>query len=171
MRIDVVRGSLLDQDVEVIVNAANTGMRGGGGIDGAIHRLAGPGLMEELREVAPNGAKTGEVVVTGGHASPFQYIFHTPGPIWRGGRNGESQLLATCYRNCMLKANELGVKRLGFCSISTGVYGYPILKASKVAVGTVQETPNDLDLVLFAMFGAEEYAVFRKTLHEMNVES
>ena len=167
MNIEVVRGSLLDQDVEIIVNAANTAMRGGGGIDSAIHQAAGLNLLEELKLVAPEGAQTGDVIVTGAHNLPFKHIFHTAGPIWSDGRHKESQLLATCYRNCILKANELGVKRLGFCSISTGVYRYPILKASKVAIKTVLETETDLDTVIFAMYGAEEYAVFRRTLAEM----
>src|SRR3569832_165865 len=138
MRIDVRRGSLLDQtDVEAIVNSANNGMRGGGGIDGAIHHAAGPGLLEELRRIAPNGCSTGDVVVTAGHKLPFQHIFHTPGPPWKGGGKGEAALLASCYRRCLEEAQARSLTSIGFCSISTGIYGYPLTEAAEVALGTV----------------------------------
>src|ERR1700691_1505715 len=99
--IEVVRGSVTDQDVDAIVNAANTSMRGGGGIDGRIHRSAGTGMMDELIKGAPHGAKTGQVVVTGGHNLKQHFVFHTPGPVWRGGGSGEPELLASCYRGCL----------------------------------------------------------------------
>ncbi|AIE85066.1 macro domain-containing protein [Fimbriimonas ginsengisoli] len=160
--IEVVRGSLLEQDVEAIVNAANTAMRGGSGIDGAIHRAAGKELIGELMRVAPHGAKAGKVVVTPGFKTGFRYIFHTAGPIWRGGLNGEPALLADCYRNATLEAERLGVRTLGFCSISTGVYSYPLERAAPIALNTVRETATNLDRVVFAMFGEKEYEVFAK---------
>src|SRR4051794_19957646 len=107
----VVAGSLLDQDVDAIVNAANTAMRGGGGIDGAIHSAAGPGLLAELVRVAPDGAPTGSVVVTAGHRLRQRHVFHTPGPFWREGTRGEPALLAACYRECTRAADRLGLSR------------------------------------------------------------
>lgn len=161
-QIEVVRGSLLDQDVEAIVNAANTAMRGGGGIDGAIHRAAGRELLNELMRVAPHGARTGQVVVTPGFLTGFRYILHTPGPIWRGGLNREPDLLAACYRNATVEAERLGVKALGFPSISTGIYGFPIERAAPIALQAIREAANDLDRIVLAMFGEREYEVFSR---------
>jgi len=158
--IEIVRGSLLDQDVDAIVNAANTMMRGGGGIDGAIHRAAGPKLLLELQKVAPRGCRTGEVVVTGGHATPFKFILHTPGPIWRGGGANEDDLLASCYRKSVERAAELGVRSLAFPSISTGAYGFPIDRAAPIALRAVREGDAKLDRIVFAMFGAHEHQAF-----------
>ncbi|MGV3616183.1 MAG: macro domain-containing protein [Fimbriimonas sp.] len=160
--IEIVRGSLLDQDVEAIVNAANTSMRGGSGLDGQVHRLAGKGLIEELMRVAPHRCRTGKVIVTGGQATPFRYILHTPGPVWRGGISGEEALLADCYRNATLKAQDLGVRTLGFASISTGIYRYPLERAATLALRVVRETVTTLERVVFAMYGAEEYEAFLK---------
>jgi O-acetyl-ADP-ribose deacetylase (regulator of RNase III) len=167
----VVSGSVAKQDVDVIVNAANTGMRGGGGIDGVIHSLAGPKMLAELKAVAPHGAKTSEVVVTGAHNLPQKYIFHVAGPVWHGGATGEADLLAACYRNATVKANELGVSSIAFCSISTGVYGYPVDAAAKIAVETVCNTLStfprtSLRTVVFAMYGANEERVFAHVLAE-----
>ena len=117
--ISVVRGSLLDQSVDVIVNAANTLMRGGGGIDGIIHQRAGFRMLLELQRVAKHGCETGEVVITPGFDLPQKWVIHTPGPIWRGGAENEDELLASCYSNSMLKAVEVGAESIGFCSIST----------------------------------------------------
>lgn len=165
MKIEIRRGSLLDQhDVEAIVNAANNGMRGGGGIDGAIHHAAGPGLLAELRELAPNGCPTGEVVVTGGHLLPFKNIFHTPGPVWKGGNRDEPDLLASCYRRCLEEADRLGLTSIGYCSISTGIYGYPIELAAPVALHTVTSTSTGVEHVVFAMFGAAEFGAFNRAL-------
>jgi len=110
--IEIVRGSVVDQDVDAIVNAANTAMQGGGGIDGAIHRAAGRGLLAELRKVAPNGAKTGAAVLTGGHNLKQPYIIHTPGPVWKGGGAKEAEKLAMCYRSCLEKAEGKGLKSI-----------------------------------------------------------
>lgn len=168
-RIQVLRGSLLDQDVEAIVNAANTSMRGGGGIDGAVHRAAGPELLEELIRVAPHGARTGQVVATGGHRTGFKYIFHTPGPVWRGGVQGEEQLLTNCYRNSLEAASQRSVKSLGFCSVSTGIYGFPLHRAAPIALRTATDwleahSETSLERIVFAMFAAAEYEAFVQAL-------
>ena len=165
----LVRGSVLEQDVDAVLNAANTGMRGGGGLDGAVHRAAGPGLLEELRLKAPSGAPTGAVIVTEGYASGFRHLLHTPGPVWKGGSKGEPDALAACYRNALDAAHDLGLTSLGLPSISTGIYGYPLYKAAPVAVATVREWVDahgetSLVRVVFAMFGGEEYAQFKKAL-------
>lgn len=173
--ITVVRGSVLDQDVDAIVNAANTAMRGGGGVDGAIHRAAGPGLLEELIRVAPHGAPTGTAVLTRGHNLKQPYIIHTPGPVWRGGHHGEPDLLASCYRSCLETAERQGLQSLAFCSISTGVYGYPLEQAAPLALGVVRDYlrahPNtSIRRVVFAMFGEKEYEVFSQALAKMEGE-
>ena len=165
----LVRGSVLEQDVEAIVNAASVGMRGGGGLDGAVHHAAGPALLAELREKVPSGSPTGSVVVTGGHNTPFKAILHTPGPVWKGGSRGEPDALAACYRNCLAAAHELGLASLGLPSISTGIYGYPIDKAAPLVVRTVRDWvaaqgETSLERIVFAMFGGEEYQAFRKEL-------
>jgi len=154
MNIEIRRGSLLDQhDVDVIVNAANRSMRGGGGIDGAIHRAAGPGLLAELIEKCPQGCPAGEVVVTGAHNLLFRYI-------WRGGNDGEPEVLASCYRRCLEEAAKLKLASIGFCSISTGVFGYPVQAAAQIALRTVLDSAAPLDRVVFAMFGSDEYGEF-----------
>lgn len=163
--IRVVRGSLLDQKVDVIVNAANTAMRGGGGIDGAIHAAAGLGLLEELQRVAPGGCRAGKVVVTTAHRLPYKAIIHTPGPYWRGGKNGEAEVLASCYRNALQVAADRGFQSIGFCSISTGIYGYPLDDAAKVAMDSITGALTEdgpIQEVVFAMFGANEFEVFSK---------
>jgi O-acetyl-ADP-ribose deacetylase (regulator of RNase III) len=167
--ISLVRGSVLDLDVDAVLNAANIGMRGGGGLDGAVHHAAGPGLLTELREKVPTGAPTGSVVVTGGHASGFKALLHTPGPVWKGGSKGEPDALAACYRNALQAAHDLGLSSLGLPSISTGIYGYPIERAAPVAVRTVREwvAANEgcsLGRIVFAMFGENEYRIFQKEL-------
>lgn len=170
--IEVVRGSVTDQDVDAIVNAANTGMRGGGGIDGRIHSAAGRGLLEELERVAPNGAKTGTAVITHAHNLPHKHIIHTPGPRWHGGAKGEPELLASSYRECLRKADENDLESIAFCSISTGVYGYPIDEAALLAVETVMEylkqnRQTHLRRVVFAMYGEKEYEEFASALDEI----
>jgi O-acetyl-ADP-ribose deacetylase (regulator of RNase III) len=166
--IEVVRGSVLDQDVDAIVNAANTMMRGGGGIDGVIHRAAGDGLLEELRRVAPKGSSTGEAIVTGGHDLKQQYIIHVAGPIYRNYDPDEAaHLLAACYANALQAAEERALTSIGFCSISTGVYGYPLEEAAPVALVTTkkyfQDNDSTIQRVIFAMFTAREFEVFLQT--------
>ena len=174
--IEIVRGGVVDQDVDAIVNAANTAMRGGGGIDGVIHRAAGRGLMAELEKAAPNGAKTGAAVITGGHNLKQPHIIHTPGPVWKGGGAKEAEKLAMCYRSCLEKAAEKGLKSIAFCSISTGIYGYPLDKAASVALGTVSEYLDShpdtlLERVVFAMYQAPEYQAFTKAWDAIQAEA
>jgi O-acetyl-ADP-ribose deacetylase (regulator of RNase III) len=171
--LEVVRGSVIDQDTDAIVNAANTGMRGGGGVDGAIHDAAGPGLVNELMRVAPHGAKTGTAVVTRGHNLMQKYIIHTPGPVWNGGQNGEEELLESCYRSCMERAGELRIASIAFCSISTGIYRFPLERAAEIAVRAVVEyleshPETALRKVVFAMFKDTEYDAFSEALAAMD---
>lgn len=167
--VEVVRGGVQTQSVDAIVNAANTKMQGGSGVDGAIHRAAGKALMAELRQVAPNGAKVGEVVVTGAHALPQKHIFHVAGPVWNDGKSGEADKLAACYRNCLDAAEKRGLESVAFCSISTGIYGYPIANAAPEAVATVTDwldshPETSLRRVVFAMFHQPEFDVFTAAL-------
>lgn len=173
--IEVVSGSVIEQDVEAIVNAANTAMRGGGGVDGAIHRAAGRQLMNELIRVAPHGAKTGTAVITPGFALKQDYVIHTPGPVWNGGQNGEPEKLAASYRACLELADKKGVKSIAFCSISTGVYHYPLGQAAPLALETVAEYLNEhldtcLTRVVFAMYQDAEYAAYRDALAHLEAE-
>jgi O-acetyl-ADP-ribose deacetylase (regulator of RNase III) len=137
MKIDVQRGSIIEMDVEVIVNAANKTLLGGGGVDGVIHRAAGPGLLEECRTLG--GCDVGDAKPTGAHWLNYRFIFHTVGPIWRGGQHDEPTLLASCYRRCVALAEELGVKSLAFPAISTGAYAFPSDIAAGIAVATLLE--------------------------------
>ena len=162
--ISVVRCSLLDLDVDVIVNAANTLMRGGGAIDGMIHQRAGFKRLLELQRVAPRGCETGVVVITPGFDLHQRWVIHTPGPIWRGGDDQEDELLANCYRNSMLKAKEVGASSIGFCSISTGVYGFPLERAAPIAFESIIPHAEHFERVVFAMFGAREHQVFHNSL-------
>ena len=164
LNISVVRGSLLDIDADIIVNAANTLMRGGGGIDGLIHQRSGFKMLLELQRVAKHGCETGEVVITPGFDLPHKWVIHTPGPIWRGGTENEDELLANCYSNSMLKAIEIGANSIAFCSISSGVYGFPIERAAPIAIKAVIPYAQDLDSVTFAMFGASEFQAFNDAL-------
>ncbi len=148
MGVEVFEGSILDVSSDAIVNAANRSLLGGGGVDGVIHRAAGPGLLEECRKLG--GCEPGEVRATGAHNLPFRYILHTVGPIWRGGTNGEEAILASCYRNCIALALELGLSSLAFPAISTGAYGYPPEKAARVAA-TECVRAKGLDVILVAM--------------------
>ena len=171
--VEVVHGGVVEQDVEAIVNAANTAMRGGGGVDGVIHRAAGRGLMDELRKVAPNGAKTGSAVLTGGHNLKQPYILHTPGPVWKGGANHEPDKLASCYRSCLELADKKGLQSIAFCSIATGIYSYPLDQAAPLAVRTVAEyltahPDTSLTRVVFAMYQQGEFTIFSKALDELN---
>jgi O-acetyl-ADP-ribose deacetylase (regulator of RNase III) len=163
--IEIVRGAVYDQDVDVIVNAANTSMRGGGGVDGAIHREAGPSPLQELEEAAPDGAKTAEVVVTGAHDLPQEKIFHVAGPVWRGGGQGEAEHLGACYRNCLEQLNAARLESIAFCSISTGVYGFPLGSAAEIALGEARrfrrsEETGNVRQIVFALYGQDEYDVF-----------
>ncbi|WP_281725786.1 O-acetyl-ADP-ribose deacetylase [Lachnoclostridium phocaeense] len=158
-----VRGDITKlTDVDAIVNAVNTSLLGGGGVDGAIHRAAGPGLLEECRTL--HGCRTGEARITGAYRLPCQYVIHTPGPVWRGGRYNERELLSSCYRSCLELAVEKGVRRIAFPSISTGVYHFPVEEAAGIAVRTAREFarehPGKLELVEWALFDDRTWQIY-----------
>lgn len=164
--IEIIKGSVIDQDVDVVVNAANTALRGGGGIDGVIHKVAGKPLMAELIKVAPNGTKTGSAVLTKGFGLKQPYILHTPGPVWKGGGANEAIKLASCYRSCLEKADAKKLLSIAFCSISTGIYGYPIGEAAPLALRTVIEfldthPETTLERIVFALYMEPEYRAFK----------
>lgn len=135
--IEVVVGDITTMSFGAIVNAANSSLLGGGGVDGAIHRAAGPELVHECRLLG--GCKTGQAKVTRGYRLPADHIVHTVGPVWRGGDNGEPELLASCYRESLLAAQGVGASTIGFPAISTGIYGYPVEQAAEIAVGTIRD--------------------------------
>ncbi|MBT6116459.1 MAG: O-acetyl-ADP-ribose deacetylase [Rhodospirillaceae bacterium] len=163
-RLSVVEGDITRLSVDAIVNAANETLLGGGGVDGAIHRAAGPGLLEECR--ALGGCPTGEARITAGHRLPARHVIHTVGPVWQGGGADEDRLLAACYRNSLDLARDRGVKSIAFPAISTGVYRFPLARAAAIAVRTVRaETAGSgIESVIFACFGAEAAAVYEAAL-------
>ena len=166
--IRAVRGDITKiNDVDAIVNAANTTLLGGGGVDGAIHRTAGPDLLKECRTLG--GCETGKAKITGAYNLPCKYVIHTPGPIWRGGRQGERELLTSCYRSCLELAVENGIRKIAFPSISTGVYHFPIKEAADIAVQTARrfaaEHPGSLDLVEWVLFDDHTMQVYTEAVN------
>lgn len=161
----MVLGDITEQKVDAIVNAANTTLLGGGGVDGAIHRAAGPELLEECRKIG--GCPTGEARITKGHKLPAKFVIHTVGPVWYGGKNEEDELLRKCYINSMTLAEHAGVKSLAFPSISTGAYHFPIGRAAGIAVETVMgnlKTMQGIEKVVFVCFSKADYAVYEHML-------
>jgi len=164
-RIVVVEGDITKQEVEAIVNAANSTLMGGGGVDGAIHRAAGPGLVEECRRLG--GCPTGQAKMTRGHNLPAKWVIHTVGPVWHGGTRGEDELLASCYRNSLQLAVEIGIHSIAFPAISTGAYGFPLERATAIAVSEVRsflEKNPSLEKVVFVCFGKYTHECYLKAV-------
>jgi len=173
-KISLVHGDITDMDTDAVVNAANQTLMGGGGVDGAIHRRGGPKILEECKRIRstewPDGLPTGKAVITSGGNLKAKYVIHTVGPVWRGGICGEPELLAEAYRNSLRLAVSKGLKTIAFPSISTGAYGYPIEKASQIALATVKEflqMGDKLDRVLFVLFTRRDLEIYKEAAKEM----
>ena len=162
-RVQIVEGDITKQEVDAIVNAANTSLLGGGGVDGAIHRAAGPELLEETRKIG--GCSTGEARGSKGYRLPAKWVIHTVGPVWKGGHKNEETLLASCYKNSFKAAEDLGVKTIAFPSISTGAYGFPLERATEIALGETKkslEANKTLTKVVFVCFGEKAYNTYQE---------
>jgi O-acetyl-ADP-ribose deacetylase (regulator of RNase III) len=162
-RIEIIEGDITKQEVDAIVNAANTSLLGGGGVDGAIHRAAGPGLLDETRKIG--GCPTGEARVSKGYRLPARWVIHTVGPVWAGGHKNEENLLANCYKNSLRAAVEHGVKTMAFPSISTGAYRFPLDRATEIAMIETKEfleTDKTIEKVIFVCFGEKALKTYRE---------
>ena len=171
MKIEIVQGDITQQQVDAIVNAANTSLLGGGGVDGAIHRAGGPEILEECRKIVAKqgGCKTGEAVITTGGNLPAKYVIHTVGPVWNGGKKDEPAKLASCYHNSLTLAVRNNIRSIAFPNISTGVYGYPKKEAAAVAVAAVKEflaTTDQIDTVNFVCFDEENLHLYQQLLND-----
>ena len=164
-KIEIIQGDITKLDVDAIVNAANTSLLGGGGVDGAIHRAAGPELLAECRSLG--GCRPGEAKITRGYRLPARFVIHTVGPVWSGGKHREPEILANCYRNSLQLAVENAIKTIAFPAISCGAYGYPISDAAQIALKTVRDflaTDDRIDKVIFVLWGDDIYDAYRQLL-------
>jgi O-acetyl-ADP-ribose deacetylase (regulator of RNase III) len=167
-RIEIIDGDITKLKMDAIVNPANTSLLGGGGVDGAIHRAAGPELLEECRTL--NGCPTGEAKITKGHKLPAKWVIHTVGPRWHGGQRHEEQLLANCYRNALALTEKHGIRTIAFPSISTGAYGYPIENACRIALTEIRnflEGNTSVEKVIFVCFGKKDHQVYLAAAQEI----
>jgi len=175
-RVSLVQGDITKMDVDAVVNAANSTLMGGGGVDGAIHRAGGPAILEECRSLRatkwPEGLPTGEAVMTTGGKLRAMSVIHTVGPVWRDGRHGEPELLAEAYRNCLDLAASKGLKSVAFPSISTGAYGYPVEKACRIALETTRKFLDNAQIldVVFVLFSKNDFEVYVKNAKELPQE-
>jgi O-acetyl-ADP-ribose deacetylase len=166
--LELIDGDITTQDVDAIVNAANSGLRGGGGVDGAIHRAGGPEIMEECRKIGR--CQTGSAVITTGGRLPSRYVIHAVGPIWHSGSQGEAELLARAYRSSLQIAQDYKLKSIAFPSLSTGAYGYPLGAAAEIALRVTTEHlkgQSSLDLIRFVLFGRNAYDVYAEVLQKL----
>ncbi len=164
-KIEIAKGDITKLKVDAIVNAANSTLLGGGGVDGAIHSAAGPRLLEECKEL--NGCKTGEAKITKGYNLPAKFVIHTVGPVWSGGNNDEDELLRNCYINSLILAKQNQIKTLAFPAISTGVYRFPLDRAAKIAISTVKDflsNDDSLEKVVFICFDENTETIYKKTI-------
>lgn len=167
-RIEIIQGDITRSDADAIANAANTSLLGGGGVDGAIHRAAGPELLAECRTL--HGCETGRAKITKGYRLKAKYVLHTPGPVWHGGSRGEAEKLAGCYRSCLELASQYGCKTVDFPSISTGVYGYPADRAAKVALGAIAEylgAHPEIERVRMVCFDSRTKSAYDEALSDL----